>query len=60
MQKIYVRPISLSYGSNAKKLIQQKQALPICSNKNIAFSQIEIFFLRFQLIAPINTKIIIE
>src|SRR6056300_622960 len=42
MQKIYVRPISLSYGSNAKKLIQQKQALPICSNKNIAFSQIEI------------------
>ena len=42
MHKIYVRPISLSYGSNAIKLIKNKKALPICGNKNICFSQIEV------------------
>jgi len=42
MQKIYVRPISMSYGSDARKLIKSKQALPVCSNKNLAFGKIEI------------------
>ena len=42
MQKIYVRPISLSYGSNAISLIKLKKALPICGNKKLAFSNIEI------------------
>ena len=42
MHKVYVRPIDISYGSNAKKLIKQKMALPVCANKNIAFSKIEI------------------
>ncbi|MEK9681128.1 MAG: dihydropteroate synthase [Pelagibacteraceae bacterium] len=42
MQKIYVRPISLSYGSNARNLIKLKQALPICGIQNIAFSKVEI------------------
>ena len=42
MHKIYVRPIGLSYGSNALKLIKNKKALPICGNKNISFGQIEV------------------
>jgi dihydropteroate synthase len=42
MHKIYVRPIGFSYGSNAFKLIKNKKALPICGNKNISFSQIEV------------------
>ena len=42
MQKIYVRPMSLSYGSNAYNLIKLKKALPICGNKKLAFSNIEI------------------
>ena len=42
MQKIYVRPISMSYGSDARKLIKSKQALPICANKNLAFGKVEI------------------
>lgn len=42
MQKIYVRPISLSYGFNAYNLIKLKKALPICNNKKLAFSNIEI------------------
>lgn len=42
MQKIYVRPMSFSYGSNSRKLIKIKKALPICSNKDLSFSRIEI------------------
>ena len=42
MQKIYVRPMSLSYGSNAYNLIKLKKALPVCGNKKLAFSNIEI------------------
>jgi dihydropteroate synthase len=42
MQKIYVRPMSLSYGLNARKLIHSKQAIPISGNKNMAFTHIEI------------------
>lgn len=42
MQKIYVRPMSLSYGLNAYNLIKSKKALPICGNKKLAFSNIEI------------------
>ena len=42
MQKIYVRPMSLSHGSNAYNLIKLKKALPICGNKKLAFSNIEI------------------
>ena len=44
MQKIYVRPMSLSYGSDATNLIKLKKALPICGNKKLAFSNIEIIF----------------
>ena len=44
MQKIYVRPMSLSYGSNAYNLVKLKKALPICGNKKLAFSNIEIIF----------------
>lgn len=32
----------MSYGSDARKLIKSKQALSICSNKNLAFGKIEI------------------
>ena len=32
----------MSYGLNARKLIKSKQALPICSNKNLAFGKVEI------------------
>ena len=32
----------MSYGSDARKLIKSKHALPICSNKNLAFGKIEI------------------
>ena len=32
----------MSYGSDARKLIKSKQALPICSNKNLAFGKVEI------------------
>lgn len=42
MQKIYVRPMSLSYGLNARKLIHSKKAIPISGNKNMAFTHIEI------------------
>ena len=34
--------MSLSYGSNAISLIKLKKALPICGNKKLAFSNIEI------------------
>ena len=34
--------MSLSYGSNATSLIKLKKALPICGNKKLAFSNIEI------------------
>ena len=44
MQKIYVRPMSLSYGSDASNLIKLKKALPICGNKKLAFSNIEIIY----------------
>ena len=32
----------MSYGSDARKLIKSKQALPICANKNLAFGKVEI------------------
>ena len=34
--------MSLSYGSNAISLIKLKKALPICGNKKLAFSNVEI------------------
>ncbi len=34
--------MSLSYGSNAINLIKLKKALPICGNKKLAFSNVEI------------------
>lgn len=34
--------MSLSYGSNATSLIKLKKALPICGNKKLAFSNVEI------------------
>ena len=44
MKKIYVRPMSLSYGLDAYNLIKIKKALPICGNKKLAFSNIEIIY----------------
>ena len=36
--------MSLSYGSDAYNLIKIKKALPICGNKKLAFSNIEIIY----------------
>jgi len=42
MRKHYTRACNFYYGINAKNLIKQKLALPLCGNKNIAFDNIEI------------------
>ena len=42
MRKYYTRACNFYYGINAKNLIKQKLALPLCGNKNIAFDNIEI------------------
>ena len=43
MKKYYTRACNFFYGSNSKKLIKNKSALPLCGNKSISFNQIEIF-----------------
>ena len=42
MQKYYTRACNFYYGKSAKKLIQKKQALPLCGSLQIAFDKIEI------------------
>ena len=43
MKKYYTRACNFFYGSNAKKLIKNKSALPLCGDNSISFNQIEIF-----------------
>jgi dihydropteroate synthase len=43
MRKYYTRPCNFYYGNLAKKLINDKKALSLAGNKNIAFDQIETF-----------------
>jgi len=43
MRKYYTRACNFYHGSEAKKLIQSKKALPLNGKKNIAFDKIEIF-----------------
>ncbi len=43
MRKYYTRACNFYHGSEAKKLIQKKKALPLNGKKNIAFDNIEIF-----------------
>jgi len=42
MRKYYTRACNFYYSVNAKNFIKKKLALPLCGNKNIAFSSIEI------------------
>ena len=42
MNKYYTRACNFKYGSIANKLIKNKQALPLCGNKEISFEDIEI------------------
>ena len=42
MRKYYTRACNFYYGTNAKKLIKKKLALPLCGNKSIGFDNIEI------------------
>ena len=43
MRKYYTRPCNLYYGKSAIELINNKKALSLANNPNIAFNQIEIF-----------------
>jgi len=40
MDHPYIAPTAFVYGSNAKSLIRNKQALPLCGKKNIGFTKI--------------------
>ena len=42
MRSVYVRPCNFVHGKHATFLIQKKQALPICGNRSIAFTHLEI------------------
>ena len=42
MTKYYTRACNFKYGSIARKLIKNKSALPLCGDKNISFSEIEL------------------
>ena len=44
MRKYYTRPCNFYHGSEARKLIQTKKALPLNGKNNIAFDSIEIFW----------------
>ena len=43
MVKYYTRACNFNYGFSARQLIKKKKALPLCGNKNISFSKIEVF-----------------
>ena len=42
MIKYYTRACNFKYGKIARKLIESRQALPLCGNTNISFDEIEI------------------
>ena len=42
MRSVYVRPCNFIHGRHASFLIQKKQALPICGNRSIGFTHVEI------------------
>lgn len=42
MRSVYVRPCNFVHGKHAVFLIQKKQALPICGNRSIGFTHLEI------------------
>ena len=42
MIKYYTRAYNFYYGKEAKSLVKNKKALPLCGNKNIAFNKLEI------------------
>ena len=43
MIKYYTRACNFFYGKQAKKLIKNKTALPLCGSNKIAFTSLEIF-----------------
>ena len=43
MIKYYTRACNFYYGNQAKYLIKNKKALPLCGKNNIAFDNIEIY-----------------
>tara|TARA_B100001057_G_scaffold491937_1_gene583258 strand:+ start:707 stop:1765 length:1059 start_codon:yes stop_codon:yes gene_type:complete len=43
MRKYYTRACNFFYGSNSKKLVKKKLALPLCGNISISFNQVEIY-----------------
>ncbi len=43
MKKYYTRACNFFYGSNSKKLVKKRLALPLCGESKISFNQIEIF-----------------
>ena len=43
MIKYYTRACNFYYGNQAKILIKNKKALPLCGNNLIAFDKIELF-----------------
>ena len=44
MVKYYTRACNFYYGTQARKLIKSRNALPLCGNKDVAFNKLEIFF----------------
>ena len=50
MIKYYTRPCNFIYGKQAQSFIKKKRAKPLCGNKNIAFTSID-------LIKRVNKKI---
>ena len=44
MRSVYIRPLNFLYGKDSRQHIQKKIAAPICGNKSIAFTKIEIIY----------------
>ena len=55
MKKYYTRACNFFYGSHSKKLVKNKDALPLCGDSSISFNQIEIFSKNKK---KVNSKII--
>ena len=60
MRKYYTRPCNFYYGNYAKKLINNKKALSLAGNKNIAFDKLEILCRKKRRIVQSNTYSIHE
>ena len=59
MRKYYTRACNFHYGTHARDLIKKKLGLPLCGNKEIAFTDIEILSRKKnQKIKKINLKLI--